>query len=150
MKHNCIYCVITVVAVKKQRKKMLLNLTDLSTEPLQSQIVRQIRAKILGGELKAGNDIPSIRGLARQERVSFITVQRAYDTLVSEGLIHSRRGKGFFVSDLPDNDKLNMAKSRLTENIEPILKTSIAEGMSEKEIKNTVNKLLKKYGNNNK
>ena len=77
---------------------MLLNLTDLSNEPLQSQIVRQIRAKILAGGLPAGIDLPSIRKLAREQHISVITVQRAYESLEREGLIHSRRGKGFFVS----------------------------------------------------
>ena len=55
---------------------MLLNLTDLSDEPLQSQISRQIRAKILSGELPAGRVLPSIRGMAKEQRVSVITVQR--------------------------------------------------------------------------
>ena len=121
---------------------MLLNLTDLSSEPLQGQIVRQIRAKILTGELKAGSDIPSIRGLSRQEKVSFITVQKAYDTLVGEGLIHSRRGKGFFVSEITDNKKSEMAEEKLIENISPILKNALAEGLSEDEIKKIVNNII--------
>ena len=55
---------------------MLLHLTDLSNEPLQGQVVRQIRAKILAGELAAGTDLPSIRKLAREQHISVITVQR--------------------------------------------------------------------------
>ena len=66
---------------------MLLNLTDLSDEPLQSQIARQIRAKILAGEVPAGQVLPSIRGLAKEQRVSVITVQRGYEALEREGLI---------------------------------------------------------------
>ena len=79
---------------------MILNLTDLSSEPLQSQIYRQIRSMILAGDLKAGELLPSIRGLAREVKVSVITVQRGYEILEKEGLIISRRGKGFFVSEL--------------------------------------------------
>jgi GntR family transcriptional regulator len=75
---------------------MLLNLTDLSDESLQNQLSRQVRAKILNGELMAGEMLPSIRSLAREQRVSVITIQRGYETLEREGLIHSRRGKGFF------------------------------------------------------
>lgn len=121
---------------------MLLNLADLSSESLQSQIVRQVRAKILTGELKAGSDIPSIRGLSRQEKVSFITVQKAYDTLVGEGLIHPRRGKGFFVSEITDNQKSDMAEEKLVENISPILKNALAEGLSEEQIKKIVNNII--------
>ena len=49
---------------------MLLNLTDLSAEPLQSQIVRHVRAKILTGDLITGADLPSIRRLAREEHLN--------------------------------------------------------------------------------
>ncbi|MBT7597919.1 MAG: winged helix-turn-helix transcriptional regulator, partial [Gemmatimonadetes bacterium] len=68
---------------------MLLNLSDQSSETLQQQIVRQLRSRILTGELAAGDALPSIRGLAKQLRVSVITVDRAYDRLSQEGLIGS-------------------------------------------------------------
>jgi len=97
---------------------MILNLTDLSDEPLQAQISRQIRAKILAGELQASSSLPSIREMARQQHVSVITVQRAYEQLLRENLIHSRRGKGFFVSQLRKDEKKDMAKERLMENLE--------------------------------
>ena len=74
---------------------MILHLSELSSEPLQAQIVRQIRAAILAGSLSEGELLPSIRTLARESKVSVITVQRAYGTLENEGVIRSRRGKGF-------------------------------------------------------
>ena len=117
---------------------MLLNLTDLSSEPLQSQIVRQIRAKILSGELEAETDLPSIRALASTQHVSVITVQRAYETLLREGLIHARRGKGFFVSELPRDQKKEMAKQKLADGLKPIVETALAEGLSVQEIKRAV------------
>jgi GntR family transcriptional regulator len=113
---------------------MLLNLTDLSDEPLQSQISKQIRAKILSGEMAAGDTLPSIRRLARDQHVSVITVQRGYDNLEREGLIHSRRGKGFFVSELDRSSKKEMARDRLVEKIEPIIDAAFSEGMSDQDI----------------
>lgn len=113
---------------------MLLNLTDLSDEPLQSQISRQIRAKILSGELSAEEMLPSIRGLARNQHVSVITVQRGYENLERDGLIHSRRGKGFFVSKLNRDRKREMATDRLSEQLEPIVNESFSEGMSDEDI----------------
>jgi len=121
---------------------MLLNLTDLSDEPLQSQIYRQIRAMILAGDLKAGEMLPSIRALAREEKVSVITVQRGYEFLEREGLILSRRGKGFFVSDLHDNKKKELAEARLKEKIAPIIELAKNEGMSKEEIEEILIKLL--------
>jgi GntR family transcriptional regulator len=122
---------------------MLLNLTDISSEPLQSQIIRQIRARILGGELSANETLPSIRVLANEQRVSVITVQRAYEHLEREGLIHSRRGKGFFVSPIDENTKKEMAMQRFIDKIEPILRTALDEGVSAADILSAIKSFLK-------
>jgi GntR family transcriptional regulator len=122
---------------------MLLHLTDLSDEPLQGQIVRQIRAKILAGELAAGADLPSIRKLARDSHISVITVERAYATLQHEGLIYSRRGKGFFVTELSKDGRNAMARERLREILAPKIKAALAEGLGEEEIKKIIGNIFK-------
>lgn len=123
---------------------MLLNLTDISDEPLQSQIIRQIRAKVLAGKLEAGTGIPSIRTLAKDQKVSVITVQRAYEGLMREGLIHSRRGKGFFVSKLKDKDKKEIAKQKMFETLERPVLAGAAEGLDKKDILFIVEEILNK------
>ncbi len=120
---------------------MFLHLTDLSAEPLQAQIIRQVRAKILAGELSAGADLPSIRRFAREHHISVITVQRAYEGLEREGLIHSRRGKGFFVSDITDKTKKVMAKEKLQNNLKPPMEEAMAEGLNTEEIMDVVQNL---------
>jgi len=122
---------------------MILNLTDLSNEPLQGQISRQIRAKILAGELSADTSLPSIRTLAKDTRVSVITVQRAYEQLMRESLIHSRRGKGFFVSQLRKDEKTDMAKERLMENLERPILAALDEGLSTSDILKIVEVIIK-------
>lgn len=122
---------------------MILNLTDLSDEPLQAQISRQIRAKILAGELSADTSLPSIRTLAKDTRVSVITVQRAYEQLMRENLIHSRRGKGFFVSQLRKDEKKDMAKERLMENLERPILAALDEGLSTSDILKIVENIIK-------
>jgi GntR family transcriptional regulator len=122
---------------------MFLNLTDLSAEPLQSQIIRQIRAKILAGEMKADSDLPSIRRMAREQHISVITVQRAYEGLEREGLIHSRRGKGFFVSRLSGPQKKSLAVERLKENLRPAIQAARSEGLGKEEINKIVESLIK-------
>ena len=109
--------------------KLLLNLTDLSDEPLHGQISRQIRARILAGGLADGEGLPSIRGLARDSRVSVITVQRAYEDLEREGLIHARRGKGFFVRALDLQTKTELAEQRFREALEPVVREGRADGL---------------------
>lgn len=110
---------------------MLLQLTDLSDEPLHSQLSRQVRAKILAGDLADGESLPSIRGLARQARVSVITVQRAYEDLEREGLILARRGKGFFVRAMSEASKENMARERFSGALEPVVTEGRAEGLDD-------------------
>jgi GntR family transcriptional regulator len=122
---------------------MILNLTDLSNEPLQGQIIRQIRAKILAGELTAGSYLPSIRKLARDQHISVITVERAYAALEQEGLVHSRRGKGFFVTELSKEGRKGMARERLREILKPKIQAALAEGLREEEIHKIIGNIFK-------
>lgn len=128
---------------------MNLELKDTSSEPLQRQIFAQLRARILGGELPAGESIPSIRALAKTTNVSVITVQRAYANLEREGLIHSRRGKGFYVSVIQDKTRKKMAARRLTENAEPLIRTANSEGLDGREISSVLDELIKKINRKN-
>ncbi len=113
---------------------MLLNLSDNSSETLQGQLTRQIRGLILNGDLEAGAELPSIRGLAGDQKVSVITVQRAYEALERERLIQARRGRGFFVLPLSPDDRRALAVARLDEGLQPVLEQAIAEGLAPGEV----------------
>ena len=123
---------------------MILNLSDLSDEPLHAQISRQIRAKILIGDLEGGDALPSIRGLAKGQRVSVITVQRAYDDLEREGLVRSRRGKGFWVAPLPNGRKNTMAEERFAEALGKLVRHASAEGLSKTDMRRILEGLLRR------
>lgn len=123
---------------------MILNLSELSDEPLHAQISRQIRAKILSRDLAGGDDLPSIRGLAREQRVSVITVQRAYDDLEREGLVRSRRGKGFWVSSIPAERRRTMAEERFADALEKLVAHAGAEGLSGADMLRILEELLEK------
>lgn len=66
--------------------------------PIYDQICTQLRGLILGGELTEDEPLPSIRGLAKDLRISVITTKRAYEELEKEGLIYTLPGKGSFVA----------------------------------------------------
>ena len=66
--------------------------------PIYGQISSQIKSMVMSGELKAGDALPSIRGLAKSLHISVLTVQKAYDTLQADGFIETTAGKGCFVS----------------------------------------------------
>ena len=123
---------------------MILNLSELSDEPLYAQISRQIRAKILSEDLAGGDALPSIRGMAKGQRVSVITVQRAYEDLEREGLVRSRRGKGFWVAPLPNGRKNTMAEERFAEALKKLVEYATAEGLSGAEMQRILDSLLKK------
>ena len=123
---------------------MILNLSELSDEPLHAQISRQIRAKILSQDLADNEGLPSIRGLAREQRVSVITVQRAYDDLEREGLVRSRRGKGFWVTPIPEGRKRTMAEKRFIHALTKLVSHGTAEGLSPADMRRILETVLGK------
>ena len=77
---------------------MNIIITNSGGVPIYEQIASQIKGLILGGTLKEGDSLPSMRALAQDLRVSVITTKRAYEILESEGFIQSFTGRGSFVS----------------------------------------------------
>jgi GntR family transcriptional regulator len=125
---------------------VILTLSELSDEPLHAQISRQIRAKILCEGLEGGAALPSIRGLAKEQRVSVITVQRAYDDLEREGLLHSRRGKGFWVAPISETRRHTMAEERFREATRVIVEHGAADGLSGNAMRQILDEILKQGG----
>ena len=72
-------------------------ISNSSNDPIYLQIVNQIKAMIMSGELSPGDALPSMRNLAMQMRVSLITTKRAYEELERDGFIETYTGKGSFV-----------------------------------------------------
>lgn len=72
-------------------------ISNASGEPIYEQIVRQIKAMVMNGELRQGDALPSMRNLALQLHISVITTKRAYELLERDGFIESFTGKGSFI-----------------------------------------------------
>ena len=90
---------------------MELIIRSSSGQPIYEQISGQIKAQILSGALTPGTALPSIRGLAKNLKISVITTKRAYDELEAQGLINTVAGKGCFVAE--KNLDLVRAQQRL-------------------------------------
>ena len=88
---------------------MLLHISS-DGAPIYQQIVDQIRFRIVSGQLRGGDELPTIRGLAESLRVNPNTVARAYRELEHDELIEKRRTTGTFVCELPK--KLGVAQRR--------------------------------------
>ena len=82
--------------------------SNMDSTPIYEQITRQIKAKILGGELQPGEALPSLR-------ISVITTKRAYEELEREGLITSQTGRGSFVAPV-SSERLREAQLRTVED----------------------------------
>lgn len=77
---------------------MDIQIRNSSDDPIYLQIKNQLKRAIVTGELTPGEQLPSIRALAKALRVSVITTKRAFDELEKEGFINSVVGKGSFVA----------------------------------------------------
>ena len=78
---------------------MNIFISNTSGKSLYEQIYDQIKTLILEGSLRAGEPLPTIRGLAKDLRISVITTSRAYTDLERDGYIYSVVGKGSFVAE---------------------------------------------------
>ena len=113
-----------------------------SGEPIYQQISSQFEADILAGKYEQGEYLPSIRGLAKELKISVITTMKAYELLAEQGLVTAVQGKGFYVnaqdSEMLKEQHLRKVESALTEAIA----AAKVAGMSEQELVNTLQTLL--------
>lgn len=98
---------------------------NLSGAPIYDQIYTQIKAQIISGELKENEMLPSIRGLAKDLKISFITTKRAYEELEKEGFIYTVQAKGCYVA--PKNVELYREENlkKIEAHIEEIVKLAV-------------------------
>jgi len=110
-----------------------------SGTPIYDQIYSQIKSQIISGALKQDELLPSIRGLAKDLRISFITTKRAYEELEREGFIYTLPAKGCYVA--PKNIELLREENlkKIEEYIDEIVKLAVSCNLSKQEIIEMVN-----------
>lgn len=116
-----------------------------SGSPIYDQIYSQIKSQIISGALKENELLPSIRGLAKDLRISFITTKRAYDELEKEGFIYTVQAKGCYVA--PKNVELIREENlkKIEEHIEQIVQLAASCNLSREEILSMVNFSLEEW-----
>ena len=119
-----------------------MQLKQNSGVPIYQQIAEGFKTDILAGKYKQGEFLPSIRGLAKDLKISVITTMKAYEQLEREGLVTAAQGKGFYVN-AQDSE---MIREQHLRKVEDALTDAIAAakvaGLSEEELRGMLDALL--------
>ena len=114
---------------------MKLIINHSSMQPIYEQIVDQIKGMVMRGELEVNTPLRSVRGMAKDLKVSALTVKKAYDVLTEEGLIVTVHGKGSFVAFANQNVMLEEKRKEVQADLETAIRKGRSCGMSREELK---------------
>ena len=114
---------------------MNIIINNMSMQPIYDQIVSQIKAAILQGHLKGEDMLPSVRGLAKELRVSALTVKKAYDALEEQGFIVTVHGKGSFVAFINQDLMREEKRKEVETDMEMLIRKGKSCGMSNEELR---------------
>lgn len=112
----------------------IIKITQNSDEPIYRQIAAQFKEDIMNGRIAEGEYLPSIRGLARDLKISVITTMKAYETLSEEGLVTAVQGKGYVVNP-QDREMVREQHLRLLEqHLQNAMEAAKLAGVSREEL----------------
>lgn len=121
---------------------MQIIIQNSSQVPIYEQITRQIKEQIAGGLLLMGAPLPSVRALAKELKISALTVKKAYDGLEQEGFITTVHGKGSFVAGVGKNLLDEEAKRELERRMEEVTMMARRIGVDKEELKSLIDLLM--------
>ena len=113
---------------------MTVLIDNKSGVPIYDQIYSQIKAQIISGELQENEMLPSIRGLAKDLRISFITTKRAYEELEREGFIYTVPAKGCYVAQKNTELLREENLKKIEEHLEQIIRLAATCGLTREDI----------------
>ena len=120
--------------------KIIINTTLMV--PIYEQVADQIKTLILNGELKENDNLPSVRTLSKELRISALTVKKAYDYLESEGFTVTVHGKGTYVAATNTELLLEEQKKELEADLEQAIQKGRRCGISDEDIKSLFELIL--------
>lgn len=103
--------------------------------PIYEQIIEQVKILIRQGKLKENDNLPSVRSLAKELKISALTVKKAYDNLENEGFTVTIHGKGTYITAINTELLLEEQKKELELDLEQVIKKGRRYGISDKDIK---------------
>ena len=110
--------------------------------PIYEQIVDQIKTLIRSGQLKENDNLPSVRTLSKELKISALTVKKAYDALEEEGFTITVHGKGPYVAAVNTELLLEEQKKELEADLEQAIQKGRRCGISDEDIKSLFELIL--------
>jgi len=120
--------------------KLLLQIDFRSGLPIYTQIVSQLQAQVVGGVLKPGDQLPTVRALAEELRVNFNTVARAYRILDETRIISTQQGRGTYITEVPPP---KVSERLRRESLEALTQRYIRESMRLEFSNNEISQMVK-------
>ena len=128
------------------QKPLALHLDFRSGLPIYIQIMNQIESQVLGGTLKPGDQLPTVRAMASELRVNFNTVARAYRLLDEAHIISTQQGRGTYITEIPPPEVTERLRREM---LEALARKYIGEALrlefSKREISQIVSDQLKAW-----
>ena len=113
--------------------KIIIN--SSSMVPIYEQIVEQVKALILSGELKENANLPSVRTLSQELRISALTVKKAYYYLEQEGFTVTVHGKGTYVAAANKERMLEEYRKEIETELEELIRRAKRYGLTSEDIR---------------
>jgi len=116
-------------------------ISKVSGKPIYQQIFDQISSQIIKGVLETGQSLPPIRTVAKELRISVITIKKAWEELERQGFIYTMVGRGCFVAELSSKDILEKRSSLIDKKLEKDVEYYKELGLSLNEIIEAIKKV---------
>ena len=121
---------------------MRIIINSTSMVPIYEQITEQVKALIRTGELQEDDNLPSVRTLSKDLKISALTVKKAYDSLESEGFVVTVHGKGTYVAAVNPGILLEEQKKELESDLEMAVQKGRRYGISDEDIRSLFELIL--------
>jgi GntR family transcriptional regulator len=128
---------------------MNLEIDFRSGIPIYLQVVERIKERLAAGQLRPGDQLPTVRSLAMELRVNFNTIARAYRIMDDSGIISTQQGRGTFILELPSPE---VSESIRQKALEELTRRYLADaerlGVSPEELEGVLNKQVRQWKEN--
>ncbi|HIS55374.1 MAG TPA: GntR family transcriptional regulator [Candidatus Fimimorpha excrementavium] len=123
--------------------KIIIN--SSSMVPIYEQIMDQIKARITAGDLKENDILPSVRTLAKEQKISALTVKKAYDNLEQEGYTVTVHGKGTYVAPANAERMKEEQRREVEADMERTIQKGRRLGLADEEIRQIFDMIMEDF-----